>query len=91
MALPDHERAPVFTPAERAALRYADAMTVTPVVVPDDVFAALRGHFDEPGIVEITATIAWENYRARFDHALEVPAEGWSEGAFCPGPAVATR
>jgi hypothetical protein len=36
--------------------------------------------------VELTATIAWENYRARFDHAFGIEAQGFSEGAFCAVP-----
>ncbi len=84
--LADHESCEAFTPAERAVLRYADGMTATPVEVPDEVFAELAEHFDETQIVELTAALAWENYRARFDHALAIEAEGFSEGAFCPLP-----
>jgi len=62
-------------------------MTRTPVEVPDALFAKLRGRFTEAELVELTATIAWENYRARFDHAFGVEAEGFSEGAFCALPA----
>jgi len=76
----------VFSAEELAVLRYADAMTTTPVDVPDDVFDAVRAIYDDAQIVELTSAIAWENYRARFDHALEVKAEGFSEGAFCPLP-----
>jgi hypothetical protein len=36
--------------------------------------------------VELTAAIAWENYRARFDHAWDIGAQGFSEGAFCVLP-----
>ncbi len=70
-------------------LRYADALTSTPVEVPDEVFNALRRFFDEAQIVELTSSLAWENYRARFDHALAIEAEGFSEGAFCPLPVTA--
>jgi 4-carboxymuconolactone decarboxylase len=58
-------------------------MTRTPVEVPDELFAALRNHFDERQMVELTSAIAWENFRARFDHALGIEAEGFSEGAVC--------
>ena len=37
-------------------------------------------------IVELTSAIAWENHSARFDHALGVESQGYSEGAFCPLP-----
>lgn len=86
MALSDYENARVFAPEEVAALRYADAMTSTPVEVPDDVFQRLRDFFDDGQIVELTSALAWENYRARFNHALEIEAEGFSAGAFCPLP-----
>lgn len=84
--LGDYENAPAFTWEERAALRYADAMTSTPVEVPDEIFEGLRHFFDDPQIVELTSAFAWENYRARFDHALRIESEGFSEGAFCPLP-----
>lgn len=67
-------------------LRYSDAMTSTPVDVPDELFIELRGFLDEPQIVELISAIAWENYRARFNHALAVGSEGFSEGSHCPLP-----
>ena len=67
-------------------LDYATAMTRTPVDVPDALFAALRAELDEAQVVELTAAIAWESYRARFNHALLIEAEGFSAGAFCPLP-----
>jgi alkylhydroperoxidase family enzyme len=86
MALADFEGSPEFSGVEKLALRYAVAMTATPVDVPDDLFAALRQHFDDRQLVELTSAIAWENYRARFNHAFGCEAEGFSEGAFCPLP-----
>ncbi len=67
-------------------LRYAVAMTETPVEVPDELFAELRNHFGPQQMVELTSAIAWENYRARFDHAFGIEAEGFSDGAVCPVP-----
>ncbi len=67
-------------------LDYAVALTKTPVEVPEELFAPLRAALDDAQIVELTATIAWENYRARFDHALEIGAQGFSEGAVCALP-----
>ena len=43
----------------------------------------------EAQIVELTSALAWQNYRARFDHALGVESEGVSVGAFCPLPVAA--
>ncbi len=81
-----YERSTAYTPLERLVIEYAVEMTKTPVEVPDALFAALREHFDEAQIVELTAAIAWENYRARFNHALDVGSQGFSEGAYCPLP-----
>jgi alkylhydroperoxidase family enzyme len=61
-------------------------MTHTPVEVPDELFQSLRAQFTEAQLVELTATIAWENYRARFNHAFGLEAEGFSEGAYCALP-----
>jgi alkylhydroperoxidase family enzyme len=88
--LADYERSDAFDADQKAVLRYADAMTRTPVEVPDGVFAAMRLRYDDAQIVELTSALAWENYRARFDHALGVESEGYSEGAFCPLPSRKT-
>jgi hypothetical protein len=34
-------------------------------------------------MVELTSAIAWENYRARFNHAFRIEAEGFYRGALC--------
>lgn len=80
------ETSPLFSPLEKAALNYATAMTRTPVEVSDEVFAVLKKNFNEKQLVELTACIAWENHRARFDHALGMESEGFSAGAICPLP-----
>ena len=71
---------------ERLVLEYADAMTRTPVEVPDALFARLRERFGEAQLVELTSAIAWENYRARFDHAFGIEGENFSECAVCAMP-----
>ena len=76
-ALPDFETSAAYTALERVVLQYAVAMTETPVNVPDELFADLRGHFNERQLVELTSSIAWENYRARYDHAFGVESEGF--------------
>ena len=86
LALADFENSPEFSEVERLVLRYAAAMTATPAEIPDSLFDALRAHFDARQLVELTSAIAWENYRARFDHAFGCESEGFSEGAFCPLP-----
>lgn len=68
-------------------LELAEAMTATPVDVPDALFRALERDLGKPGLVELTATIAWENYRARFNHTFGAESEGYTDGAFCTVPA----
>ena len=84
--LPVYQRSDAFSPLQRLVIAYAAEMTKTPVEVPDELFAGLRAHFNDGQLVELTAAIAWENYRARFAHALQIEAQGFSEGAFCPLP-----
>lgn len=75
-----------FSELEKLVLEYADAMTQTPVDVPDALFSRLRENFNEAELVELTSAIAWENYRARFSHAFGIEAENFSEGAVCALP-----
>ncbi|MDQ6759031.1 MAG: hypothetical protein M3Z32_04070 [Acidobacteriota bacterium] len=75
-----------FNDRERLVMRYASAMTQTPVHVPDDMFDELRRSFNDKQLVELTSAIAWENYRARFNRAFQIEAEGFSDGALCSIP-----
>lgn len=86
LALPRHREADCFSELERLVIDYAEAMTRTPAEVTDELFCALREHFDEAQLVELTAAIAWENWRARFNWAFGIGAEGFREGAACPVP-----
>ncbi len=90
MALPDFEDSAAFNEVEKLVLRYAAAMTNTPVGVSEELFEALRRHFDERQLVDLTSAIAWENYRARFNHAFSIEAEGFYRGALCLLPQRAT-
>ncbi|MFZ0808537.1 MAG: hypothetical protein WAN03_20255 [Candidatus Sulfotelmatobacter sp.] len=76
-----------FSDLERLVLEYADTITDTPVEVSEALFARLREKFNEAQLVELTSAIAWENYRARFDHAFGIEGENFSEGAVCAMPA----
>jgi 4-carboxymuconolactone decarboxylase len=90
MALADFESSAALSELEKLVVRYAVAMTLTPVEVADQLFSGLMQHFSDRQLVELTSAIAWENYRARFDHAFGIEAEGFSKGAFCPLPARKT-
>src|SRR5205085_11591554 len=86
MELAQFETSDAFNDLERLVLRLAGWMTRTPANVPDDLIAALRGHLSDRQIVELASSIAWENYRARFNRAFDVKAAGFSQGAFCVLP-----
>lgn len=83
------ETSTAFDELEKDVLRYAMAMTRTPVDVSDALFASLRARLDPRQMVELTSAIAWENYRARFDHAFGIESQGFSADAYCPLPARA--
>jgi alkylhydroperoxidase family enzyme len=68
---------PLFADDERAALEYAEAMTITGQKVSDALFARVRSHFSEAQIVELTAAVALENFRSKFNVALGVEAQGF--------------
>lgn len=78
-ALPEFEGQPEFSSEEQAVLRYATHMTESPAAVTDADTAALRRYFDDRQIVELTAVIAWENQRVRFNQAAGVEPDGFLE------------
>jgi alkylhydroperoxidase family enzyme len=61
-----------FTPAEQAALHFAEQMTLGTGRVPETAFARLRRHFSPGEIVEIAAVAGLFAYFNRFNNALEV-------------------
>ena len=65
---------PSLGPVETLVIRYAAQMTLD-VKVSDEVFDALREHFDTTQIVELTSAIATYNMVARFLVALGVSPE----------------
>lgn len=75
-ALNDYATSPLFGALERRVLTYADAMTIGPDS-SEPLFAALREHFSPPALVELTAHIAFENFRSRFNHAFRIEAQGF--------------
>ena len=67
----------VFGVAERVALEYAERMTMTGQQVDDELFARVREYYNEAQIVELTAAIAFENFRSKFNPALGVEGQGF--------------
>lgn len=72
-ALLEYDSHPAFTAAERAALSYVEE--ATQVDVSNDTFEALRPHFDEREIVELTWLMALENYYNHMNRALGIGSD----------------
>ncbi len=66
----------MFSVAERAAFAFAEGQTQTPADVSDEVYAEASRHFSEEQLVELAATVALENYRARLNRAFLVESQG---------------
>ena len=73
-AIGDWPSSKLFDNRQRALLAYTDAMT-REIDVTDTVFAALRNHFSERQIVELTMLIGAYNMLTRFLKALRVDPE----------------
>lgn len=80
------EHSDAFSPTEKLVLRLAVALTATPATVSDELYAELKNAFDEQQLVELAATVAWENYRSRFNRTFDIKPQGFSEGSFCVVP-----
>lgn len=86
LALPHYRDSEEFSEVEKLVIDYAVGISSTPVSVSDGLFAALREHFDDAQLVELTNVIAVENMRGRFNLALGIGATGFSEGMVCVVP-----
>lgn len=67
----------LFDVRERAALDYAEAVTLSDRQVEEDIVKRLKSHFDDDVIVELTGLIAFQNMSSKFNSALGVPAQGF--------------
>jgi alkylhydroperoxidase family enzyme len=74
-ALSDYATSDLYTDSERVALEFADSMTITGRDVSDELFGKLREFYSDDALVELTATIAWENASSKFNRALRVPSQ----------------
>jgi alkylhydroperoxidase family enzyme len=73
-ALKDWSASGKFSEAERAALAYVDAMIAGPEV-PDAVFNAVRNHYSEREVVELTVLVGTYLMHNRVFTALKVDLE----------------
>lgn len=81
--LHDHATSEAFSSTERLVLSFAEGLTRTPARVSQELFESLRAEFDEAQLVELTAMVAWENYRARTNRAFDVESQGYCGKGYC--------
>jgi alkylhydroperoxidase family enzyme len=87
LALPHYATSPLYSEAERVTLEYTDAITLSDRDVGDELFARLRGFYDDDALVELTAIIAWENASSKFNRAFRVPSQGlWKRAGSVAAP-----
>lgn len=91
LALADFERATCFSDVDKLVLRYATAISRTPVEVSDELFEALRAHLDTAQLVALTHIVTLGNLRARFNIALGIGASGLSSNRVCALPHTTAR
>ncbi|MDX6373114.1 MAG: hypothetical protein QOD98_2102 [Nocardioidaceae bacterium] len=77
--VPRWRESDVFSPLERDVLEYAEAMTVTPPTVTDEMVAHLVAELGAPAVVELTQMVALENMRSRFNSAAGLQSQGYSD------------
>ena len=86
LAMADYQNATCFSDVDKLILEYATAISRTPVEVSDQLFDALRAHFDTPELVGLTHVITLVNLRARFNIALDIGSSGFSGNRVCALP-----
>ena len=77
LAVTEWRQSTLYGESERAALEYAERMTITGEHVDDELFARVASHFTEAQIVELTAAVALENFRSKFNVPLGVESQGF--------------
>ena len=77
--MPRWRESDVFTDTERAVLEYAEAMSTTPLDVTDEMVAGLTERLGVAAVVELTEMVALENERSRFNSAMGLESQGYSD------------
>ncbi len=77
----------VYTDLERQVMAYAEAATATPPTVTDEMVAGLREHLGDAALVELSMMIAVENQRSRFNKALGLTSQGFTDRCEVPAQA----
>ncbi|MCA2242341.1 carboxymuconolactone decarboxylase family protein [Mycobacterium sp. WUMAC-067] len=86
LGMANYRDAQCFSDVDKLILDYATAISRTPVDVSDQLFDALRAHFDTAQLVALTHVITLGNLRARFNIALDIGSSGFSGDRVCALP-----
>lgn len=86
LALHEAHGSGLFSEDELLVIDLAVGMTRTPGEVSDELIARANERWSEKGTLELVHMIAWENNRSRINIALDLGAEGFSEGKVCAVP-----
>ena len=82
--VPRWRESTVFTPLERDVMAYAEAMTMTPPQVTDELSARLLDQLGASALVELTALVAFANTSTRANVALGVESQEFSSACALP-------
>src|SRR3982751_6747800 len=85
-AVPLWRETPFFTPRERAALAWAEAVTNIAGGVSDELFELARAHFTEKELVDLTMVVVVINGWNRLSIAFRTPV-----GSYVPGSSKGAR
>ena len=77
--VPRWRESDVFDELERDVMEYAEAMTATPPTVTDWMVDKLTDQLGEEAVVELTMLVAVENERSRFNSAMGLESQGYSD------------
>ncbi len=75
LAVAEWRQNALYNPRERLALEYAEAVTATRV--NDELSHRVIAEFGEDAMVELTGLAAFQNMSAKFNAALDIPAQGF--------------
>jgi alkylhydroperoxidase family enzyme len=64
-----------FNETERLVIELSDAMVTAPSNISDDLYARLIKQFSEEQLMQLSAQIAFENYRARWNRVFDVGSD----------------
>lgn len=70
---------PLLSPREKAAVLWAEHVTRNTARARGDVYGAVREHFAEAEVVELTLMVGFFNMFNRFMDALDIPVEAEGE------------